>query len=99
LFTKNDFKGGRVRCDLDVLESGRHDGVMAREFGIYTEFITLGQLVKALGMIGNGGEIKMFLAETEVLVNGEIDQRRGRKIRVGDRVIIGGEEVLVVSRD
>lgn len=72
---------------------------MAREFGIYTEFITLGQLVKALGMIGNGGEIKMFLAETEVFVNGEVDQRRGRKIRVGDRVVIRGEEILVISRD
>ncbi|ARU41969.1 hypothetical protein CCB80_12815 [Armatimonadetes bacterium Uphvl-Ar1] len=72
---------------------------MAREFGIYTEFITLGQLVKALGMIGNGGEIKMFLAETEVFVNGEVDQRRGRKIRVGDQVVIGGEEILVTSRD
>ncbi len=72
---------------------------MAREFGIYTEFITLGQLVKAMGMIGNGGEIKMFLAETEVFVNGEVDQRRGRKIRVGDQVVIGGEEILVISRD
>ena len=74
------------------------DKDMAQEFGIYTEFITLGQLVKAVGLIGNGGEIRMFLADHEVLVNGEVDQRRGRKIRVGDRVKVAGQEILVVER-
>ena len=43
-------------------------------------------------MVGGGGEVKAFLAETEVLVNGEPDARRGRQLHPGDVVRIGGEE-------
>ena len=63
---------------------------MKNEFAITTEFITLGQLLKLADIIGNGGEAKAFLANTEVLVNGEPDNRRGRKLRPGDRVEIPG---------
>ena len=61
---------------------------MKNEFAITTEFITLGQLLKLADIIGNGGEAKNFLATTKVLVNGEPDNRRGRKLRPGDRVKI-----------
>ena len=70
---------------------------MKNEFAITTEFITLGQLLKLADIIGNGGEAKAFLANTEVLVNGEPDNRRGRKLRPGDRVEIPkfGKELIV----
>jgi len=55
------------------------------------EFITLGQLLKFENIIESGGMVKIFLSDYEVLVNGEQDQRRGRKLYPGDVVQI--EEV------
>jgi ribosome-associated protein len=62
-----------------------------RRLAIETEFITLGQLLKMTGIIGTGGEAKIYLAETVVQVNGEPEQRRGRKLRAGDVIVPPGE--------
>jgi ribosome-associated protein len=64
---------------------------------IETEYITLGQLVKFAGFVGTGGEVKTFLAETEIAVNGESDNRRGRKIYPGDRVTFAEQETVLVT--
>jgi ribosome-associated protein len=69
-----------------------------KEFAIYTEYITLGQLIKAIGLIGMGGEIREFLYENEVKINGELDKRRGRKIRVGDVVVVKGDSYNIIER-
>lgn len=53
---------------------------------IREEYITLGQLLKIAGIIATGGEAKYYLSERVPLVNGEPDQRRGRKLRPGDLV-------------
>ena len=50
------------------------------------EYITLGVLLKIGGVIQTGGMAKFFLAENEVLINGEPDNRRGRKLYSGDVV-------------
>lgn len=55
-------------------------------FVVRGDHVTLGQLLKIVGIIDTGGEAKLYLAETAVLVNGEPEQRRGRKLRPGDRV-------------
>jgi len=55
------------------------------------EFITLGQLLKIEGIIYTGGEAKIFLEENEVLVDGQRDIRRGRKLYRGMNVQIGEE--------
>ena len=51
-------------------------------------FITLGQLLKEESIISSGGAAKWFLRETEVLVNDEVDQRRGRKLYPNDQVTV-----------
>ncbi|MCY7768286.1 ribosome maturation protein RlbA, partial [Bacillus inaquosorum] len=51
---------------------------------IDTEMITLGQFLKLADVIQSGGMAKWFLSEHEVLVNSEPDNRRGRKLYVGD---------------
>ena len=51
---------------------------------ISTEYITLGQLLKFQRIVGQGGEEKVYLATHKVTVNGEEDNRRGRKLRPGD---------------
>jgi ribosome-associated protein len=55
---------------------------------IDTEFITLGQLLKMTNAISSGGMAKWFLDEYIVYVNGEEEQRRGKKLRDGDVVKI-----------
>ena len=60
----------------------------ASEIAITTEFITLGQFLKLADIISQGGEAKAYLATREVKVNGESDNRRGRKLRNGDEVLL-----------
>lgn len=55
---------------------------------ITSDFITLGQFLKYADVISTGGEAKFFLQENEVIINGENDNRRGRKLRDGDKVEI-----------
>lgn len=47
-------------------------------------YITLQQLLKACNIIESGGQVKAWLAENSVLVNGEPENRRGKKLRPGD---------------
>jgi ribosome-associated protein len=55
-----------------------------------TEFITLGQFLKVADIIQSGGMAKWFLSEHDIFINGEQDQRRGRKLRSGDKIQIAG---------
>ncbi|MBQ9457515.1 MAG: S4 domain-containing protein YaaA [Bacilli bacterium] len=64
---------------------------------IHTEYITLGQFLKFASIIDNGGAAKAFLAENRVLVNGEEDNRRGRKLRNGDTVVVLGKSYGIVG--
>ena len=50
------------------------------------QFITLQSLLQIGGVIPTGGMAKIYLAETPVLVNGEPENRRGRKLYSGDEV-------------
>ena len=69
---------------------------MAREVAIRGDTIRLGQLLKLAGVVGAGGELKAFLTEATVLVNGEPDARRGRQLHPGDVVAVAGAELRVV---
>ena len=66
-----------------------------KEIKIDSEFITLGQFLKFADIIRSGGEAKMFLSENDVYINDELDVRRGRKLRPGDKVAVLGESYLV----
>jgi len=70
----------------------------AREVPIRGEMIRLGQLLKLADIVGGGGEVKVYLAESEVTVNGEPEQRRGRQLQPGDVIIANGTELRIVSR-
>lgn len=45
--------------------------------------MTLGQVLKELSIISSGGQAKWYLAENSVFVDGEVEQRRGRKLYAG----------------
>jgi ribosome-associated protein len=51
--------------------------------------ITLGQALKAANLVGSGGEAKVLVQAGEVLVNGEVETRRGRQLKEGDVVEVG----------
>lgn len=53
---------------------------------ITTEYITLQQFLKFAGIAQTGGEAKILVKEKEIYVNGEKENRRGRKLYPGDKV-------------
>ena len=69
---------------------------MMRELKLKGDYITLGQLLKAESLDSDGVEAKERIKAGEALVNGEVDDRRGRKLYPGDVVSFDGEEVKVV---
>lgn len=67
-----------------------------RAIPIRGDMIRLGQLLKLADVVDGGGEVKDFLAEVDVTVNGEPEDRRGRQLHPGDVIVIAGEEELRV---
>lgn len=65
------------------------------EIELREEFIKLGQALKAAGLVGSGVEAKIVINEGLVKVNGEVDERRGRKLFSGDKVEFEGETLLI----
>jgi len=51
--------------------------------------ITLGQFLKHEAIIGSGGEAKWFLRENDVFLNGEREDRRGKKLHHDDVLDLG----------
>lgn len=57
--------------------------------------LRLDQFLKFRGAVSTGGEAKIRIQSGEVTVNGELETRRGRGLRPGDRVVIGDLELEV----
>ena len=66
------------------------------EIRIRDEFIKLGQLLKLADLVQDGVEAKYVITDGLVKVNGEMDDRRGRKVSEGDVVSYDGKEIKVV---
>lgn len=65
------------------------------EIRIRDDYITLGQFLKITEFIQSGGEAKFAVKELSITVNGELENRRGRKLYRGDQVVIEGHEFLI----
>lgn len=61
------------------------------------EYIKLGQALKAAGLVSSGIDAKMVIQDELVKVNGEMENRRGRKLYDGDLVEYNGEQVKIVN--
>lgn len=61
------------------------------------EYIKLDQFLKLAQVVQTGGEAKVLIQSGQVMVNGVIETRRGRKLRPGDVVVVDGEELVVES--
>ncbi|NGQ96550.1 S4 domain-containing protein YaaA [Brevibacillus sp. SYP-B805] len=71
---------------------------MNRTVPIRTEYIALGQFLKLADVIDTGGMAKAFLAEVPIKVNGERENRRGRKLYPEDVVEIEGHGLYKITR-
>ena len=59
------------------------------------EYNTLQSLLKVSNVISTGGMAKIFLEENEVRVNGELENRRGRKLYKGDRIDLENQSFVI----
>jgi ribosome-associated protein len=57
--------------------------------------IRLGQFLKFAGLLDSGGNVKEAIIDGSVMVNGEVDRRRGRQLQLGDVVSFEGRRVRV----
>lgn len=62
---------------------------------INTEYIELGKFLKIIDAISSGGEAKYFLKDNLVLVNGEKEDRRGRKLYPDYVIKVLGKEYII----
>lgn len=69
-----------------------------KKIAIQTEFIKLDSLLKFAGLVSTGGEAKELIADGQVKVCGEVCTMRGKKIRPGDTVTLGGVTVSVEEK-
>jgi ribosome-associated protein len=66
-----------------------------RSVPIRDDAIRLGQFLKLADLVGDGSEVKRLVASGEVLVNGEAEVRRGRRLAKGDVVTVRDEQARV----
>jgi len=66
------------------------------DFALRGEYITLDALLKASGLAESGGAAKVLIADGGVRVDGQVETRRGRKLRGGELVMVGSERVQVL---
>lgn len=69
-----------------------------KQIKISTEFVTLGQFLKLANLIQTGGEAKFYLKENKVVVDGEEDNRRGRKLYSGSIVEVENQTFEIVKK-
>lgn len=63
------------------------------------ETIKLDQFLKLAQVVQTGGEAKILIQSGGVTVNGQVETRRGRKLRHGDVVEVDGDEMQVVMTE
>jgi ribosome-associated protein len=66
-----------------------------REVAINREPVELYKILKFEGMVDSGGLAKSVITEGLVLVNGEVETRKRRKIVSGDVIRFAGEEIRI----
>lgn len=70
----------------------------AKQIAIRGEYITLGRFLKFVGIVSLGSDEKRYLLGNAVLVNGENENRRGKKLRSGDKVSLAEGEFEIIAK-
>lgn len=67
------------------------------EIRLRDEYIKLGQALKAAGIAQSGVDAKYMIQDGEVLVNGEKEFQRGKKLHDGDEVICKDVKIKILK--
>jgi ribosome-associated protein len=66
---------------------------------IDSDYIKLDSLLKLANLVMSGGEAKLLIMDGQVMVNGQVETRRGRKLYPGDRIrCVGRPEVVLAAQ-
>ena len=68
-----------------------------REVELSKEPVELYKILKFEGLVASGGEAKMVIAEGQVILNGEVETRKRKKIVAGDIIEFGEEKLQITS--
>ena len=68
------------------------------ELYLSSEYIELAQALKWANLVESGGHAKLVIQNGEVLLNGEVETRRGRKLRGGDTVVFNGQQIQIKDK-
>jgi ribosome-associated protein len=60
-----------------------------------TEYIKLGQALKAAGLVESGVDGKLVIQDGQVSVNGQVETQRGKKLYGGEVIEFGGQKVII----
>ena len=66
---------------------------------IHTEYIKLQQALKLAGLVDQGSDVKVYLAEGMVTLNGQPVSERGKKLRPGDVAEVKGIGSVLVEAE
>ena len=72
---------------------------MTERITIDTDYIKLDSFLKLANLVMSGGEAKIAIQEGQVKVNGEVENRRGRKLYPGDTIAVTGCSTFVIGRE
>lgn len=70
-----------------------------KEITIHSEYITLGQFLKYVNAVDSGAIAKIVILDGQVLVNGEVETRRGKKLYKNDTVSFEGVDYIIQNED
>ncbi len=68
-----------------------------REIRIHTQYIKLNQFLKWANIAATGSEANQMIKSGMVIVNGQVELRRGRKLYPGDCVQVGGAGLFRIT--
>lgn len=66
------------------------------ELTLRGDYIELDKLLKAMGLADSGGQARALIAAGEVQVDGRVELRKTAKMRAGQVVSFGGQQVRVI---
>lgn len=66
------------------------------EFTLKTEYIELNKLLKIMNLAESGGHANLLIDEGYIMVNGELESRRRRKLRKGDQIEAADQIIKVL---
>ena len=67
-----------------------------KKISINTEIIKLDSFLKWSGAVSTGAEAKIYIKNGDVKVNGEVEERRGKKLKKGDKIEFNDEVYTII---